>query len=351
MDKNLQLKIALMGDGDVVVTPCRGPPAPEAVKAWAREKLIKREVKKQGTDPALKNSEPRSNDGNLDKVENSRLSEQRNMNSNVSKSPKLELDLAIPEASTSKIHLQEVTRKSCGPSVDPELESLVDNKRKVTEGVASDKKTDVMQLSESSSPAEITSPGSLFSPNEGSKTFTFASGSPKETASRKSVECTHNENQFMNEISGTQPMNIDNNELSPQFKDDVSSRTSPVTVTPSGKVTQSATVTQSILHSPDGTPQQSPSTTKQPLSPLLQTQSPVFAAPYHSTPVAAKLVYGVQSPRCTPISDAVKVKRLETSVETSGKINLGHQAASDQTPSLRQQLLASQFKVALLLNF
>ncbi|KAJ7363644.1 DNA polymerase zeta catalytic subunit [Desmophyllum pertusum] len=212
-----------MGDGDVVVTPCRGPPAPEAVKAWARQKLIKRGVQKQGTDPALKNSEPRSNDENLDKVENGELSEQRNMNSNVSKSPKLELDLAIPEASTSKIHLQEVTRQSSGPSVDPELESLVDNKHKVTDGVAGDKKIDAMKLSDSSSPAEITSPGSLFSPNER---------------------------------------------------------------------------LQKRLH-------------------LRQDHQ-----------------------RRWHYANAVKVKRLETSVETSGKMNLGNQASSDQTPSLRQQLLA-----------
>lgn len=345
IDKNLQLKIALMGDGEVVVTPCRGPPAPEAVKAWARDKLTKRGLKKQGTDPALKKSEPRQeaeNGGNLEKVEKNQFSDQRKTDSGVSEASKIELEQTIPGNSTPNIPSQEVTAQFRASSVDAEFEPL-DDKHKGHIEVEGEQKMDVMELSDSSGAAEMTSPCSLFSPNE-RKIFTFASGTPKDTVQCKPVKETDTENA----LTGTQPMNIDkaltlsaqNDEHFSEPKDVVTSEASSVTVTPSVG-----------LHSLDGTPRQYPSTTKQPLSPILQSQSPVFAAPYHSTPVATKLVYGVQSPRCTPITDAVKAKRLENNAETSRKNNFGHQASSDQTPSLRQQLLASQFKVLLLLIF
>lgn len=343
IDKNMQLKIALMGDGDVVVTPCRGPPAPEVVKVWARDKLGKRGLKKQGTDPALKKSEPRqgtSNDDNLEKIEKNR----RKTDSGVFKEPKIELEKAIPEISTPNIPSQKLAAQATTSLVGAEIELVFASKHKTLDEPESKQKMDAMESSDSSSPSlvEMTSPCSLFSPNEG-KVFTFASGTPIEMRQSESVKVTYTENA----LTGTQPMNIDkatslstqNNEHFSEPQDVVTSETSGVTVTPSA------------LHSPDGSPQQCPSTTKQLLSPLLQSKSPVFAAPYHSTPVATKLVYGVQSPRCTPISDAAKAKRLENIAEPSGKINLGHQASSDQTPSLRQQLLASQFKVSLLLVF
>lgn len=342
IDKNLQLKIALMGDGEVVVTPCRGPPAPEAVKAWARDKLTKRGLKKQGTDPALEKSEPsqeNANDGNLENPEKNQLLEQRKTDSDVSKPFKIELEQVIPENSTPNIPSQEVAAQFKASTVDAEFEPLVD-KHKALDEVKGEQKMDVMELSDSPSPVEMTSPCSLFSPNK-RQIFTFASGTPKDTVQCKPVKDTHTENA----LTGTQPMNIDkaltlsaqNDEHVSEQEDFVTSETSPVTVTPS------------VPPSPCGTP--GPSTTKQPLSPILQSQSPVFAAPYHSTPVATKLVYGVQSPRCTPITDAAKAKRLENNAETSRKSLLGHQASSDQTPSLRQQLLASQFKVILSLCF
>lgn len=344
MDKNLQLKMALMGEGEVVITPCRGPPAPEAVKAWARDKLAKRGLQKQRTDPAMKKPEPQQatlNSGNLENVEKNQLTEQRNADLGVSNTSKIELRQAMPVTPTPKVPSQEVTKQVKVSSVDAEFEPLVENKHKTLD-VESEQKMDVMESSDSSGPAEVTSPCSLFSPNEG-KTFAFASGTPQsEIAQCKSVKCNQAENQCLNAITGTQPMNIDkaltlsaqNDEQLSEPKDVVTSGASCVTVTPSA------------LHSPDGTPRQYPSTTKQPLTPILQSQSPIFAAPYHSTPVATKLVYGVQSPRCTPISDASKAKRLKTNAGTSGKKNLGNQASSDQTPLLRQQLLASQFKVA-----
>lgn len=339
IDKNLQLKIALMGDGEVVVTPCRGPPAPEAVKAWARDKLAERGLKKEGTNPVPKKSELRqetSNDGNLENPEKNQLSELRKMDSGVSKTSKIDLEQAIPKDSTTDIPSQEVVAQFRASTADAESELAVDNGQKALDEAESEQKVDVMELSDSSSPVEMTSPRSLFSPNEG-KMFTFASGTPTENAQCQSVKSTHTENA----ITGTQPMTIDkaltlsaqNNEHFSEPKDVVTSEPSSVTVTPS------------VLHPPDGTPPQCPSVTKQPLSPILESQSPVSAAPYHSTPVATKLVYGVQSPRCTPISDVVKAKRLENNAETSKKNNHGHQASSDQTPSLRQQLLASQFKV------
>lgn len=340
IDKNVELKIALMGDGDVVVTPCRGPPAPEAVKAWAREKLAKRRQGKQGT--VLKKVEPKqetSKDGNLEKVEKKQLSDQTKIVSGVSKTSNLELNQAIPETSTPKIPSKTMDSELGVPFVD-DFVAIPEQKHKTLDVVHRDKKTDVVELSDSPSPAEVTSPCSLFSPNEG-KTFTFASG------------FTQTEKQNLSEMSGTQPMNINraltlvgqHDEQRLQTKNAVTTETNSVTVT------QSSAVTLSVLHSPEGTPQQSPLTTMQPLSPILQTQSSIFAAPYHSTPVATKLVYGVQSPRCTPISDATKVKSLETNAEIPVKSNTGHQASSAQTPSLRKQLVASQFKVSLLLTF
>ena len=347
MDKNLQLKMALMGEGEVVITPCRGPPAYEAVKAWARDKLAKRGLPKQETDPALKKPELKrttSNDGNLENVGENQG--ERNAELVGSNTPKIKLRQAMPVTSTPKVSPQEVTTEVKVSSVGAEVEPLVENKHQALDVVESEQKMDVMESSDSCSPVEVTSPCSLFSPNEG-KTFTFASVTPQEIAPCTSVICTQAENQYLNAITGTQPMHIDEAlPLSAQNDEQFSEPKDAITSSPS-----SVTVTPSALHSPDGTPRQCVSTTKQPLSPILQSQSPVFAVPYHSTPVATKLVYGVQSPRCTPISDATKAKRLKTNAETSGKNNVGNQASSDQTPSMRQQLLSSQFKVALFTIF
>ena len=340
MDKNLQLKMALMGEGEVVITPCRGPPAYETVKAWARDKLAKRRLQKQETDPAKKKPELKqttSNDGNGE----NQLLEQRNAELVVSTTPKIELGHAIPVTSILKVPPQVVTTQVRASSVDARFEPPVENKHKALDDVESEQKMDVMESSDSSCSVEVTSPCSLFSPNEG-KTFTFASGTPREIAQCKPVKGTQAVNQYVDTITGTQPMQIDEAlPLSAQNDEQISE---PKDVLTSGP--NSVAVTPSALHSPDG--RQLASTTKQPLSPILESQSPVFAVPYHSTPVATKLVYGVQSPRCTPISDGTKAKRLRANAETSGKDNLGNQASSDQTPSLRQQLLASQFKVAVL---
>ena len=346
IDKNLQLKMALIGEGEVVITPCRGPPACEAVKAWARDKFAKRKLQKQETEPALKKPELKqttSNDGNFENVGENQLSEQRNAELVVSNTSKIELGQAMPVSSTPKVPPQDVTKLFRFSSVDAEFEPLLENKHKALDVVESEQNMDVMESSDSSSPVEVTSPCSLFSPNEG-KMFTFASGTPREIAPEcKSVKSPQAENQHLNTITGTQPMSIDKAlTLSAQNDEQFSEPKDALTSGPG-----SVTVTPSALHSPDGTPRQCASTAKQPLSPILQSQSPVFAAPNHSTPVATKLVYGVQSPRCTPISDATKRKRLKTNAETSGKNNLGNQAFSDQTPTMRQQLLSSQFKVAL----
>ena len=344
IDKNLQLKMALMGEGEVVITPCRGPPAYNAVKAWAREKLAKRGLQKQETDPALEKLELKqttSNDGNLKNVEEKQLSELRNVDSVVSNASKIKLGQAMSVTTTPKVPPEEVITQVRRSSVNAEFEPLVENKHKTLDVVESEQRLDVMESSDSSSPVEVTSPCSLFSPNE-LKTFTFASGTPQEIARRKSVKGTQAENQYLNTITGTQPMHIDGAlPLSARSDEQCSEPKDALALGPS-----SVRVTPSALHSPDG----SPSTTEQPLSPILQSQCPVFAAPYHSTPVATKLVYGVQSPRCTPISDATKAKRLKTNAETSGKKSLGNQASSDQTP-LRQQLLSSQFKVAVFTIF
>ena len=341
IDKNLQLRMALMGEGEVVITPCRGPPAYEAVKAWARDKLAKRRLQKQEKDPALKKPELKqttSKEGNLENVGDNQLSEQRNAKLVVSDASNIELRQAMPVTSTPKAPTQEVTTVFRFPPVDAEFEPHDERKQNALDVVGNEQKIDVMELSDSYSSVEVTSPCSLFSPNE-RKTFTFASGIPQEIAQCKSVKCTQAEKQHLNTITGTQPMNTDtvlplsaqNVEVS-EPKDALTSGPSSVTVTPSA------------LYSPDGTP-------RQPLSPILQSPNSVFVAPYHSTPVPTKLVYGVQSPRCTPISDATKAKRLKTTTEPSGKNILGNQASSDQTPSLRQQLLSSQFKVALFTIF
>ena len=345
IDKNLQLKMALMGEGDVVITPCRGPPAYETVKAWARDKLAKKGLQKQETDSAQKKPELKlatSNDGNGE----NQLPEQRNAELVVSNTCKIELGNAIPGTSILKIPPKDVTTQVRVTSVDVEFEPLVENKDKALDDVESEQRLDVMESSDSSGPVDVTSPYSLFSPNEG-KTFTFASGTPQEIAQCKSVKGTQAVTHHLDTITGTQPMHVD--EALPLSAQNDEQFSEPKDVLTSGP--NSVTVTPSALHSPDGSLRQLASTKKQLLSPILQSQSPVFAAPYHSTPVATKLVYGVQSPRCTPISDATKAKGLKANAETSGKSNLGNQASSDQTPSLRQQLLASQFKVALFTIF
>lgn len=331
LHKNVELKIALMGDGDVVVTPCRGPPAPEVVKAWARDKLAKHNSKgrKGGGDLAPKTLEQMkepSQKGNCKSDRQDQDSKNKGADVNVAKLPAAELEQAIPVTSDLERPLKEVTQKLNASSLDSSLKKLFDSKQKALDDVESEKKAEVMGLSDSFSPVEVTSPCSLFSPNE-AKMFTFSSGTQSEVART---------NRDQDEVLGTQPMCA-------EWRD---KRTEPKEVVVTSGIS-SVTVTPSKLR----TPEQTPSATKQLLSPLQQTQSPVFTAPYHSTPVATKLVYGAQSPRCTPISDsATKVKRLDTNVTVSTKKTAGAQASSDQTHSLRQHLVASQFKVLLFFN-
>ena len=164
---------------------------------------------------------------------------------------------------------------------------------------------------------------------------------------------TQNGKHNLCEISGTQPITI-NRSLGFAVYDEKLHQADNVTTetnSPPNVVSQCKAGTPPSRISPEGTPQLSPLIIKQLLSPTFQTQDFTFSAPHHSTPVATKLVYGLQSPRCTPISAATNVKSLETSPQNPVKSSTGHQASSDQTPSLRQQLLASQFKVSLFLNF
>ena len=314
--KNAELKIALMGDGEVVITPCRDPPSLESVKAWARTKLAKRSIKalKKVEDKPLKKQEQIKEppkDLKLVNVEEELVSDHKESDVkafNVSTAEQGLVTLPHPAPIET---LPEVTSKvNCQPVQTALVRAEVD-------------KQNVKELSDSFSPVEITSPCSLFSPNEG-KMFTFASGTHPGMEIRKSHD--------KGEKLGTQPKEMRCRDPETKLeKVAVTSGASSVTVTPS------------IFRSPE----QTPSSTQQPLSPLLQTQNSVFSGPHHSTPVAStKLVYGVQSPRCTPISNATtQRKRLDANVETSGKKTTPNQASTDQTPSLRQQLLASQFKV------
>ncbi|XP_022788883.1 DNA polymerase zeta catalytic subunit-like isoform X1 [Stylophora pistillata] len=322
--KNVELRISLVGDGDVVVTPCRGPPTPQAVKAWARDKLAKR---RQGTSlKKAKREQGTSKDENLEKVETKQSSNPTKIIAEVSKTSKLELNQAIPESSLPKIPSEKITCES-GALV---LEDLP--KHKVLDGVDGDKKTNVVDLSDSSSPAEVVSPGSLFSSNE-EKLFTLAS-------SFKQSE-KHN----LGEISGTQPISI-NSSLGLAVPDEQLHQANSVTTetnSPPSTVMQSKAATPPARISSKGSPQLSPLTIKQVLSPTLQTQDSPAAAPHHSTPVATNLVYGLRSPRCTPISAATNAKSPETNAQNPVKGNTGHQASTDQTP-LRQQMLASRFK-------
>lgn len=313
--KNAELKIALMGDGEVVITPCRDPPSLESVKAWARTKLAKRSIKalKKVEDKPLKKQEQINEppkDLKLVNVEKELVSGHKESDVkafNVSTTEQGPVTLSPPAPIET---LPEVTRKVSSQPVQTALvRAEVD-------------KQNVMELSDSFSPVEITSPCSLFSPNEG-KMFTFASGTHPGMEIRKSHD--------KGEKLGTQPKDMRCRDPEAKFE--------KVTVTFGAS---SVTVTPSIFRSPE----QTPSSTHQPLTPLLQTQNSVFSGLHHSTPVATKLVYGVQSPRCTPISNATtQRKRLDANVETSGKKTTPNQASTDQTPSLRQQLLASQFKV------
>lgn len=328
LHKNVELKIALMGDREIVVTPCRGPPAPEAVKAWARNKLTKhnRKGEKHSARKTLEQIKKSPEAENLQDATPDRDSEKKTMATNVSKSSAAESKEAILSTSGTVMPSKEVTQAPSVPSSVTTMDLLANKHQKELGDAESAKKSDIVKLSDSQSPMEVTSPCSLFSPNE-VKIFTFASRTQTEVSRTKSGQ---------SEIQGTQPMRFESHESLTEPKEDgVTPGTSFVTVTP-----------------PKGTsPEQILSTTKQLLSPLPQTQSPVFPVPYHSTPVATKLVYGAQSPRCTPISDAAtKAQRLDANVKVAAERNTAAQASSDQPPSLRQQLLASQFKVLLFIS-
>lgn len=336
LHKNMELKIALIGDGDVVVTPCRGPPTPEAVKAWARDKLTKQNLRRLGQQKEdlprkkLEQIKEPSKDEHVESIRQDLVSKQKKTDANTSKST-TGVEQAIPRTSGSKLPSQKLNEKLKGSSLDADVELLVEGEHKALAGVESEKKVGVMELSDSSSSVEVTSPYSLFSPNE-AKMFTFTSGSQTEVG-----KLSHKENHDGNQVLGTQPMSFECHGVRSHLEG------AAVTSAPC-----SVTVTPSILRSPE----QPSAAMNQPLSPLLQAQSPVFTAPYHSTPVATKLVYGAQSPRCTPISDTTaKRKGLDANIEQSEKKNAGNQASTDQTPSLRQQLLASQFKVQLIKCF
>ena len=318
--KNIELKIALMGDGDVVVTPCRDPPAPEAVKAWARNKLLKLNLKgnteeeKDSAPKTLTNAQESSKHESLKGLRTEQDSEKTAVNTTVSKKNRaMEVEKAISLTSDSSIPSKQANKKLSIPPVDTTLEIFADIER--------EKVGNVMELSNSSSSSvEVTSPYSLFSPNE-VKIFSFAPGKQTDVTCR---------NLDQGEISSTQPMYCGYHDIQMEPKEKVTSGSSPVTDTPLKP--------QFCEHFP--------STTK---SPLLQTQSPVFSVPFHSTPVATKLVYGAQSPRCTPISNAAtqSLKRLDTNVGKSALTkNSGVKASSAQGPPLRQRL--SQFKVLLL---
>ena len=314
--KNAELKITLMGDGEVVITPCRDPPSLESVKAWARTKLAKRSIKalKKVEDKPLKKQEQINEppkDLKLVNVEKELVSGHKESDVkafNVSTTEQGPVTLSPPAPIET---LPEVTRKVSSQPVQTALARAEVDKQ------------NVMELSDSFSPVEITSPCSLFSPNEG-KMFTFASGTHPGMEIRKSHD--------RGEKLGTQPKDMKCRDPETKLeKVAVTSGASSVTITPS------------IFRSPEQTP---PPSTQQPLSPLLQMQNSVFSGPHHSTPVATKLVYGVQSPRCTPISNTTtQRKRLDANIETSGKKTTPNQTSTGQTPSLRQQLLASQFKV------
>ena len=322
LHKNVELKIALMGDGEIVVTPCRGPPAPEAVKAWARNKLTKHNGKAQkpSVPKTVEQIKKPPEAENLKDPTRDQDSEKKTMAANSSAT---EWKKVIPSPSGTVMLPIEVTQEPSVTSSVTTMELLANKQQKELGDAKSTKKCDVMELSDSSSPMEVTSPCSLFSPNE-AKIFTFASGTQTKVSRTKPVQ---------SEILGTQPMRFESRDVLTEPKEvGVTSGSSFLTVTPFKGTS----------------PEQTLSTAKQPLSPLPQAQSPVFPVPYHSTPVGTKLVYGAQSPRCTPISNAAtKVQRLDTNVEVSAKKDTGAQTSSDQAPSLRQQLLASQFKVLL----
>lgn len=307
VSENIDLKIALMGHGDVVLTPSRGPPTAEAVKAWARRKLSKLNSRETANEEDCAPKKVAGVQG-FSKYENA--PEKEKVNTNVAKTGAMESEKVIPVTSDSKAHLTQGSREDSISPVDATQEMFADNKREKAE--------DAMILSDSSKSAgELTSPNDLFSPNE-DKIFSYAAGKGKEVA---------RDNLGQGEILGTQPMHGEFRDVWIECKEVASSGSAPVTVTP-------------VKLRPH---EQTHSTAK---SPLLQTQSAAFPVPYHSTPVATKLVYGAQSPLCTPIPSvaAKPAKRVDTNVEKSSKTNFGPVASSERGPTLRQQAIASQFK-------
>ena len=308
VSENIDLNIALMGDGNVVLTPSRVPPTAQAVKAWARRKLSKLNSRETA------NEEDRAPKKGADVQvfsRNENVPEKEKVNTNVAKTGAMESDKVIPVTSESKAPLRQVVREDSISPKDATQEMFADNKREKAE--------DAMILSDSSKSAgELTSPDNLFSPNE-DKIFLYAPGKGKEVV---------RDNLGQEEISGTQPMHGEFRDVLIECKENASSGSAPVTVTP-------------LKFRPH---EQTHSTAK---SPLLQTKSAAFPEPYHSTPVASKLGYGAQSPLCTPIPrvPAKPAKRLDTNVEKPSKTNSGPVASSERGPTLRRQAIASQFKV------
>ena len=350
VEKNLKLQIALMGDGDIVITPCKSPPAPQAIKAWVRTKMARRrtrELQKQR---------------NYVVPRDDRELQERNKSKTVKEVISKEVKAETIYIQSHQDNIEEASRKVCEPErtaenwpscAQPVLRMCAD--REITAGIGFETRKEIEEklLSGAASSVEVTSPDSLFSPGlEG--TFTFPSDLQKQTEPR-SLHHSLDEgdsNKRNNESvcgSGTQPINHkfhnmetflgQQSEGLPEDKNVFTNLAiGPGNTTPTFEDQLRNISLPTIL----------------PLSPPLQTQgSPLSSRPpvsptevvYHSTPVATTSVYSIQSPVCTPISGAGRDKKPNVNNEQGNKKDVGKNTCAKQTPNLRRQLLGSQFKV------
>ena len=307
IERDAELRLALMGDKPTVITPCRGPPSGSSVRGWCLEKLASRRAKllqaRAGTTKVEKVSEDELNvDGKSRGVSPKRAN-------------------SAPEEQTSEEFLLEgsgLEAKSHGG--DPAASS------------------------DSAAPAEVTSPCSLFSPVQ----RTFACASKQKDAER-------------DEPPSRQRSLRETAHASPEHRDETSNpdSTAPYKVSNQADVTHpglpGSQSPNDKVRSPGGSPQESVPVAQQSItspvaSPPGSLPFPSLVAPHHSTPVCPKQSFGgFQSPRCTPIAMKVPLPacsgdRHRVDLDT----RVPRPLASCEPPSaLRHQLLSTQLKVSI----
>ena len=368
VERNAELRLALIGDNPAVITPCRGPPSSSTVRGWAQEKLAARRAKilQARAGHVMAKTERGSTGGSCkDEVHG------ENVVSEESGQPKGSMPAVIEEVKSSATESSPVDMTQVKiKGTDAGNSAMQSCEKDCNSGDVN--KPEVIVVSDSSSSAEITSPCSLFSPVEG--TFTFSPDREphhKDASSLGKKRATSLQSSEDEADMSVRKSEADNSHLVP-----LSSNLSLLcTTTLSKKVpgcrepatgpaslgTPSSVADVSIdkhLKSPvDNSGQSVVESPRQPMGRLdqglqLPGQPPSpLAAPQHSTPVSSRPLSSVQSPRCTPI-EVLTVKGSERTSSREECYEGKHDIQGprrltpcDQTALLRRQLLSTQLKV------